>query len=482
MVILQSPCIKESWSFSNSSHYMASLSEDLIRSNEDMLVSCKSMLDHCGPNDDMWQKFMIPLTPPSSPLRTYGESSGDESTDDSCDIAERLQDVSDSLDTTFEADDYCNFSGLTEAINIRSKLISNCMWSGEEVRRINSYSSSISTTCKKLSIELNEDLFPTPCPSPPGSVNGDDGCPSSSDCVDPTTVFLLPVQSESSCPSSSDSESEEEIDVVTIDTKPLHLSVGMNRKRNNSECRIKSTFALSKPSRPFTAKFVSLPPPRTTSTLKTNILHQNNTTLKDACCWPKRKPAMPKATSTPRKTFPTTTVTSLRAFQTTKQTMPKSNTFIKTEYLPKKETSLLTSNSFAPITTPKDDASPILRKATNNLSDEEDADLEEKPSRKSLVMCADSDPDRRVNHNHLEKRRRIDLKNSFEKLRECVPTIENKDRSSKVVVLKQAADYIELLTKQDMQLEAKKILLVKEKKNTIIKLKRLLSKKGISTN
>ena len=201
MVIFKNQCSKGVWSFLSNTHDMGSENEDMIRTNEDMLNLTKSMLDPCGPNDDMWRKFALPITPPSSPPRSYGESSeSEESTDENCDIAERLQDVCENLDSTFDADDCRNFWRLTEAINIKSKLISDCMWSGKEARRRTyktSYSSSPSSV-KKLSVEIQEDLFPTPCPSPPASVTNTNDCLSSSECVDPTTVFPFPLQSESS--------------------------------------------------------------------------------------------------------------------------------------------------------------------------------------------------------------------------------------------------------------------------------------------
>lgn len=197
-MIFKSQCSKVvPWSF-NSAQDMTCETEDIIRPSEDILNITKTMLDSCSPNDDMWRKFALPLTPPNSPPRSYGESSeSEDSTDDSCcDNADRLQDVSDNLDSTFDAEDYRNFWRLTEANYIRSKLISDCMWSGEL--------SSLSPSNKKLSVDTQEDLFPTPCPSPPASVTSSD-CLSSTECVDPTTVFPFSLSSESSSGLSSDS-------------------------------------------------------------------------------------------------------------------------------------------------------------------------------------------------------------------------------------------------------------------------------------
>lgn len=81
---------------------------------------------------------------------------------------------------------------------------------------------------------------------------------------------------------------------------------------------------------------------------------------------------------------------------------------------------------------------------------------------------------RRVTHNVLERKRRIDLKKSYEKLRECLPNLENRDKSPKVVVLRKAAVYIQELAQQDSDLEEQKLVLVGQKHVLIERLKRLM--------
>lgn len=44
-------------------------------------------------------------------------------------------------------------------------------------------------------------------------------------------------------------------------------------------------------------------------------------------------------------------------------------------------------------------------------------------------------------HNNMERMRRIDLRNSFEELKALVPSVSNKDRAAKVVILREAANY-----------------------------------------
>lgn len=76
----------------------------------------------------------------------------------------------------------------------------------------------------------------------------------------------------------------------------------------------------------------------------------------------------------------------------------------------------------------------------------------------------DSDPEmRRATHNVLERKRRIDLKKSFERLRECVPNLEKIDKTPKVIVLKKAAFHIEELNRNCSLLEEQKQMLIEEK-------------------
>lgn len=59
-------------------------------------------------------------------------------------------------------------------------------------------------------------------------------------------------------------------------------------------------------------------------------------------------------------------------------------------------------------------------------------------------FSTDSEPDSREKrslHNSMERMRRIDLRNSFEELRQLVPSLSNKDRAAKVVILRDAAVY-----------------------------------------
>jgi len=74
-------------------------------------------------------------------------------------------------------------------------------------------------------------------------------------------------------------------------------------------------------------------------------------------------------------------------------------------------------------------------------------------SRSCSRTSSDSeDTERRREHNDLERKRRNDLKFSFQLLRKQVPELQNNEKAAKVVILKKAADYIKQLEHSGDQL------------------------------
>lgn len=159
------------------------------------------------PTHDIWKKFELLPTPPRSPSRSPPHSPVDFDSfqGDYCSVADTLQIVSDILD-----EDSCSPAPLATveiSLNsLKSKLIQDCMWNGSN------YESTLDF--KVLAATLNtEDLYETPCSTPPPVEYV------SSDCVDPATVFPYPINEshQNLCGSHTLSDSEEEIDVVTIE-------------------------------------------------------------------------------------------------------------------------------------------------------------------------------------------------------------------------------------------------------------------------
>lgn len=68
------------------------------------------------------------------------------------------------------------------------------------------------------------------------------------------------------------------------------------------------------------------------------------------------------------------------------------------------------------------------------------------------------DEQRRASHNVLERKRRNDLKFSFQVLRGQIPELEDNQRAPKVTILRKAAEYIKQIREkeEDMQLRLAK--------------------------
>lgn len=64
------------------------------------------------------------------------------------------------------------------------------------------------------------------------------------------------------------------------------------------------------------------------------------------------------------------------------------------------------------------------------------------PTSNASGMGVDSDDDRKICHNNLERKRRNDLKASFTSLRMVVPDLEDNERAPKVIILQKASDLV----------------------------------------
>ena len=56
-------------------------------------------------------------------------------------------------------------------------------------------------------------------------------------------------------------------------------------------------------------------------------------------------------------------------------------------------------------------------------------------------------------HNRMERQRRVDLKNNYDQLKDCVPALVDVDKASKLNILNKAADYCRLLIASDQKLK-----------------------------
>uniref|UniRef100_A0A1A8U843 V-myc myelocytomatosis viral oncogene homolog 1, lung carcinoma derived (Avian) a n=1 Tax=Nothobranchius furzeri TaxID=105023 RepID=A0A1A8U843_NOTFU len=165
-----------------------------------------------APSEDIWKKFELLPTPPLSPSRRPSLSSLFPST------ADQLEMV-----TEFLGDDVVNQSIICDADSsqtfLKSIIIQDCMWSSGPACK--------DMVAGRVPAVAQTGALPTAtarpskaqCASPGGFLS------TATDCVDPAAVLTIPA---SSCrkPASSGSESrsdssddEEEIDVVTVESK-----------------------------------------------------------------------------------------------------------------------------------------------------------------------------------------------------------------------------------------------------------------------
>ena len=77
-------------------------------------------------------------------------------------------------------------------------------------------------------------------------------------------------------------------------------------------------------------------------------------------------------------------------------------------------------------------------------------------------------------HNSMERQRRIELKNEFDKLKSLIPDIAHSDKVSKLNVLNYSAEYVKKLERADLRLKLKKSIM-KEKREKLLANVKLLS-------
>lgn len=87
------------------------------------------------------------------------------------------------------------------------------------------------------------------------------------------------------------------------------------------------------------------------------------------------------------------------------------------------------------------------------------------------------DEQRRASHNVLERKRRNDLKYSFQILRGQIPELKDNQRAPKVTILRKAAEYIKQIREEDDDLQTR---MAKEKRRESKLLQRLAYLKSLA--
>lgn len=339
--------------------------------NEPETISPSSL-----PNEDMWKKFELLPTPPLSPRR-----------DDDYDMNSLdLEDFNLIFDEFFEKESAIpKIMTLSETPpNLNSNLIQDCMWSGDSGR------------------------YPT------GDKNA--ACPdvNSADCVDPAAVFPYPIHSLNSIHSETKlhslgtetpSDSEEEIDVVTVEKKQLQQVPVAPTKKTVFTVQSVKTERLDGHDEKFGAA-------KTTVTVKVKV-----------DCPTDEHPY----------SLPVSSLKRVRSLPNSPSISPLPSKRCKRE---------LSDRDMKKVCHKLRASGSSSASSSRNSSDSEDY-----PEGK------------RTQHNVLERKRRNDLKFSFFSLRDSVPELVKQERAPKVQILKKASEYIRKLTADERRLESEREML-----------------------
>ncbi|XP_042357362.1 protein L-Myc-1b-like [Plectropomus leopardus] len=177
-----------------------------------------------APSEDIWKKFELLPTPPMSPTRTLSGGALHLSPGDKLSWLSKVLGQDEECEGQFIPD--------TEELfgNLSSIIIQDCMWSSfsasKQLEKVNARVSAAAQTGVSPVAQISVRPSKAQCVSPGGPLPV-----SATDCVDPAAVLTFPA---SSCrkPASSGSESrsdssddDEEIDVVTVESKQnrVHL-------------------------------------------------------------------------------------------------------------------------------------------------------------------------------------------------------------------------------------------------------------------
>ena len=341
------------------------------------------------PSDDIWKKFQLIPTPPRSPER-------DDPID--MDLSLDLEDITFPFDANFfEKEDFNpkeTFPESPPSPSLHSKLIQDCMWSGDTF----SNGETKDKTSTSFDMKTVDPMAVFPC-----SVNNTNTG---------NTHSIMGYLSETklhNLGTDTPSDSEEEIDVVTVEKlQQTSTTAGPTINKVNIQTR----------------------------NIKTQIKIENEDGE--------------KVEIIPLKT----TTLKIRV-----ETPDLHNYSLPRSHQPKRVRSYPVSPSDSPLPhkrSKKELSVPDFKRVCQKLrASKSSSDSEE---------CI-SEGGKRTQHNVLERKRRNDLKFSFFTLRDSVPELNKQERAPKVLILKKASDYVHSLNVENKRLEnEKEALLAKQQK------------------
>ncbi|KAM3870807.1 protein L-Myc-1b-like [Diretmus argenteus] len=179
-----------------------------------------------APSEDIWKKFELLPTPPMSPTRTLSGATVHFSPGDKLSWLSKVLGQDEECEGQFRPDTGELFG------NLSSIIIQDCMWSSfsasKQLEKVNERISTAAQTGVSPVAHISVRPSKAQCVSPAATP--------ATDCVDPAAVLSFPANS---CrkPASSGSESrsdssddEEEIDVVTVESKQNRARLVSGRK------------------------------------------------------------------------------------------------------------------------------------------------------------------------------------------------------------------------------------------------------------
>ena len=199
---------------------------------------------------------------------------------------------------------------------------------------------------------------------------------------------------------------------------------------------------------------------------------------------PLRRTTLQATKTSPKGVTPKGTLKNLTTRPNNNTLVAKTNTPLKNSKLPLLKTTLILERAAADLSDPTSDEDSCSSSPTSSPSSTTKNRRESwrtKTKTTTTDTCTEDRATTRASHNVLERRRRVDLKNSFERLRECVPNLECQEKSPKVVVLRKAADFIRVLSHREHELEKEKMILHGQQQLLVDKLKRLVKLPALSS-
>lgn len=334
-------------------------------------------------SEDIWKKFDLP-TPPRSPSRS--EDLDWESVTMPFDL-----DTEDLL--LFEDDD--NIANIMkdlaypETPPLHSNLIQDIMWSAPI--SIDSLSKAPST---KQQLARNRcDSFSGPIST---CVAPEDVCPMEQNIAGTISHTRLGLDTPS--------DSEEEIDVVTVEKNSV---TGKRKYKSDDETQHQRL---------------------ETKTVTLTIKHSGGSYVSKKCTNSAIRQKVDCPTDVHNYSLPVTSLKRVRSFPASPDTHRSSKKLKRDICVPS-------------------DLRKVAQKLKSSMSS---SSCSSRSSSDSEEFC---EAGKRTQHNVLERKRRTDLKNSFFHLRDSVPELEGQERAPKVVILRKASQYIHRLIEDSKRYE-----------------------------